>query len=111
VLIDARPPRRYRGELEPVDPVAGHIPGARSVPWEETLGPDGRLKTPDELRRQFAAVGVDDGSNAVAYCGSGVSACMDLLALEVAGLHGARLYPGSWSDWSNRPGAPVAVGE
>jgi thiosulfate/3-mercaptopyruvate sulfurtransferase len=111
VLIDARAPQRYRGELEPVDPVAGHIPGARNLPWEEVLGSEGRLKTPDELRRQFAAVGVHDGSNAVAYCGSGVSACMDLLALEVAGLHGARLYPGSWSDWSNRPGAPVAVGE
>jgi thiosulfate/3-mercaptopyruvate sulfurtransferase len=111
VLIDARAPRRYRGELEPVDPVAGHIPGARNAPWEDNLGPDGRLKSPDQLRQQFAALGIHDGSNAVAYCGSGVTACMDLLALEVAGLRGGRLYPGSWSDWSSRPDAPVATGE
>jgi thiosulfate/3-mercaptopyruvate sulfurtransferase len=110
VLIDARSPQRFRGEVEPVDPVAGHIPGARNAPWEENLGPDGRLRSPQELRQRFAALDIHEGSHAVAYCGSGVTACMNLLALEVAGLSGARLYPGSWSDWSNRPGAEVATG-
>ena len=109
VLVDARSPQRFRGELEPVDPVAGHIPGARNLPWEGNLGPDGRLRSPEELRQRFAEVGISDGSNAVSYCGSGVTACMNLLALEVAGLPGARLYPGSWSDWSKRPGAKVAT--
>jgi len=109
VLVDARSPQRFRGELEPVDPVAGHIPGARNLPWEGNLGPDGRLRSPEELRQRFGEVGISDGSEAVAYCGSGVSACMNLLALEVAGLPGARLYPGSWSDWSKRPGAKVAT--
>jgi thiosulfate/3-mercaptopyruvate sulfurtransferase len=110
VLIDARQPQRFRGEVEPIDPVAGHIPGARNAPWEDNLGPDGRLKAPQELRQRFAALGINEGPQAVAYCGSGVSACMNLLALEVAGLPGARLYPGSWSDWSKRPDAPVATG-
>jgi thiosulfate/3-mercaptopyruvate sulfurtransferase len=110
VLIDARSPQRFRGEVEPVDPVAGHIPGARNAPWEENLGPDGRLRSPQELRQRFAALDIHEGSYAVAYCGSGVTACMNLLALEVAGLSGARLYPGSWSDWSNRPDAEVATG-
>jgi thiosulfate/3-mercaptopyruvate sulfurtransferase len=110
VLIDARAPRRFRGEVEPVDPVAGHIPGARNAPWEGNLGPDGRLKSADELRQRFTGLDVQDGSEAVVYCGSGVTACLDLLALEVAGLHGARLYPGSWSEWSNRPDAEVATG-
>jgi thiosulfate/3-mercaptopyruvate sulfurtransferase len=110
VLIDARSPQRFRGELEPVDPVAGHIPGARNARWEENLGPDGRLKSPAELRQRFAELGIHDGFEAVAYCGSGVTACVNLLALEVAGLPGARLYPGSWSDWSNRPDAEIATG-
>ena len=110
VLIDARAPRRFRGEVEPVDPVAGHIPGARNVPWEDSLGTQGRLRSPEELRQRFAALGIEDGSDAVAYCGSGVSACMNLLALEVAGLSGARLYPGSWSDWAKHPDAEIATG-
>ena len=109
LLVDARSPQRFRSELEPIDPVAGHIPGATNAPWEGNLGPDGRLKSPEELRRRFAAIGIQNGSEAVAYCGSGVSACMNLLALEVAGLGGARLYPGSWSDWSNRPDAEIAT--
>jgi thiosulfate/3-mercaptopyruvate sulfurtransferase len=111
VLLDARRPERYRGEVEPTDPRAGHIPGARSAPWGGNLEESGRLRSPDELRRRFGDLGVHDGAEVVAYCGSGVSACLNLLALEVAGLPGARLYPGSWSDWSTRPDAPVATGD
>ena len=111
VLLDARRAERYRGEEEPVDPRAGHIPGARSAPWGGNLDEGGRLRSPDELRRRFGDLGVHEGADVVAYCGSGVSACVNLLALEVAGLPGARLYPGSWSDWSTRPEAPVATGD
>jgi thiosulfate/3-mercaptopyruvate sulfurtransferase len=111
VLLDARSPARYRGESEPTDPRAGHIPGAFSAPWGGNLDRAGRFKPSDELRRRFGDLGVEDGSHVVAYCGSGVSACVNLLALELAGLGGARLYPGSWSDWSTRSGAPVATGD
>ena len=107
-LLDARAAERYRGEKEPIDPKAGHIPGAISAPWTENLGPDGRLKSPEELRARFAVLGAGEG--AVVYCGSGVNATHDLLAMEVAGLARARLYAGSWSDWSNRD-APVATGK
>lgn len=107
-LLDARAGERYRGEKEPVDPKAGHIPGAMSAPWMENLGPDGRFKSPTELRARFVELGAADG--AVVYCGSGVNATHDLLAMEVAGLHKGRLYAGSWSDWSNRD-ASVATGE
>jgi len=110
VLLDARLGERYRGEVEPVDPKAGHIPGALSAPWQENLGPDGRFKSPEELRRRFADLGVDDETGAVAYCGSGVNATHDLLAMEIAGLKNGRLYAGSWSDWSNRD-APIATGK
>jgi thiosulfate/3-mercaptopyruvate sulfurtransferase len=106
-LLDARAGERYRGEMEPIDPKAGHIPGALSAPWQENLGTDGRFKSPAELRARFAGLGADDG--AVFYCGSGVNATHDLLAMEIAGLPGGRLYAGSWSDWSNRD-APVATG-
>jgi len=106
-LLDARAPERYRGDHEPIDPKAGHIPGALSAPWTANLGPDGRFKAPDDLRRMFAALGV--GAGAVAYCGSGVNACHELLAMRVAGLPDARLYAGSWSDWSSRD-LPVATG-
>jgi thiosulfate/3-mercaptopyruvate sulfurtransferase len=107
-ILDARAGERYRGEKEPVDPKAGHIPGAVSAPWMENLGPDGRFKSPAELRQQFAALGAEEG--AVVYCGSGVNATHDLLAMEVAGLRNGRLYAGSWSDWSHRD-APVATGK
>ena len=107
-LIDARAGERYRGEAEPIDPKAGHIPGARNLPYADILGPDGRLKSRDELRRQFDALGLSGG--AVFYCGSGVTATLEMLAMEVAGLTNARLYAGSWSDWSNRD-LPVATGE
>ena len=106
-VLDARAGERYRGEQEPVDPKAGHIPGALSAPWMDNLGPDGCFKSPDELRERFKALGAGDG--AVAYCGSGVNATHHLLAMDVAGLRGGRLYAGSWSDWSNRE-APVATG-
>ena len=107
-LLDARAAERYRGEIEPIDPKAGHIPGALSAPWAENLGSDGRFKSPDELRERFSSLGASDG--AVVYCGSGVNACHDLLAMELAGLPNLRLYAGSWSDWSHRD-APVATGK
>jgi len=110
LLLDARAGDRYRGESEPVDPRPGHIPGALSAPAAGNLTDDRRFRSPEELRARYAELGVTDGADVVVYCGSGVSACHDLLALEVAGLAGARLYPGSWSDWSNRPDAPAATG-
>ncbi len=111
VLLDARAPERYRGAVEPVDPRAGHIPGARSAHYRGNLDATLRLLPAEVLRQRFAELGVTDGSRVVAYCGSGVSACQNLLAMEVAGLPGARLYPGSWSDWSSRPEAPAATAE
>jgi thiosulfate/3-mercaptopyruvate sulfurtransferase len=106
-LLDARAPERYRGDVEPVDPKAGHIPSAISAPWKENLTADGRFKSPVELRTRYEELGAAQG--AVAYCGSGVTACHDVLAMEVAGLANVRLYAGSWSDWSSRD-APVATG-
>jgi thiosulfate/3-mercaptopyruvate sulfurtransferase len=109
VLLDARVPERYRGEVEPIDPVAGHIPGALNLPFKE-LAPEGRFLPPGELRARFEAAGVHAGEDAVAYCGSGVTASVLVLAAEVAGIGPARLYPGSWSEWSGR-GLPVELGE
>ncbi len=106
-LIDARAGERYRGEKEPIDPKAGHIPGALSAPFIENLEPDGRFKSPVELRARYQSLGADRG--AVFYCGSGVNATHHVLAMEIAGLPNARIYAGSWSDWSNR-NAPVATG-
>ena len=106
-LLDARAGERYRGEKEPIDPKAGHIPGALSAPWAGNLGADGLFKTPAQLRERFAEIGAERG--AVVYCGSGVSSCHHLLARAVAGLKNGRLYAGSWSDWSNRD-LPVATG-
>ena len=105
LLLDARATERYRGEVEPIDPVAGHIPGAANLPFAE-VAPGGRFLPPDELRARFEAVGAAPGRELVAYCGSGVSACVLLLAAELAGLEPGRLYPGSWSEWSGR-GLPV----
>jgi thiosulfate/3-mercaptopyruvate sulfurtransferase len=107
VLVDARAHERYVGEHEPIDPVAGHVPGAVNVPTNDNLGPGGRFKDPDELRRTYAAVGAVAGADVAAYCGSGVTACHDLLALAVARVPAA-LYAGSWSDWVSDPGRPVA---
>jgi len=106
-IIDARAGERYRGEREPIDPRAGHIPGALNAPFTENVAADGRLKSPEELRSRYEDLGATEG--AVFYCGSGVNASQHLLAMAVAGLPNARLYAGSWSDWSNRD-APVSTG-
>lgn len=98
VLIDARAPERYRGEVEPIDPVAGHIPGAVNVPTTDNLTPDGRFRTAAELRSTYVEVGAVPGRDIVAYCGSGVTACHDIMAMRAAGIDAA-LYPGSWSGW------------
>jgi thiosulfate/3-mercaptopyruvate sulfurtransferase len=109
LLLDARAGERYRGEVEPVDPRAGHIPGAVSAPTSENLDQQGRFLAPDELRRRFEALGARDGVPVAVYCGSGVTAAHEVAALEVAGF-AATLYPGSFSEWSNNPELPVAVG-
>ncbi|MDQ1241274.1 MAG: Sulfurtransferase [Pseudomonadota bacterium] len=111
-VLDVRAPERYRGEVEPIDAVAGHVPGARNHPFTASLDAQGRFLPPDELRRQLSASldGVP-ADRTIAMCGSGVTACHLLLALEHAGLGGARLYPGSWSEWSSDPARPVRTGE
>lgn len=111
VLLDARSPERFRGEVEPVDPVAGHIPGAVNAPAAANTGADGHWLPAGELRGRFEAAGVRAGAEAGAYCGSGVTAAQQVLALEIAGFGGAALYPGSWSEWITDPERPVAVGE
>jgi thiosulfate/3-mercaptopyruvate sulfurtransferase len=110
LLLDARAAARYRGEQEPVDPVAGHIPGARGAPATGNLTADGRLRPAGELRARFQALGVRDGVPVGAYCGSGVVAASLVLALELAG-YPAALYAGSWSEWITDPSRPVATGE
>ncbi|MEU4574878.1 sulfurtransferase [Nonomuraea sp. NPDC023979] len=109
VLLDARAEERYRGEVEPVDPVAGHIPGAVSAPTTANVGADGRFPAPDVLRVRFAGLGVTGGVPVGAYCGSGVTAAHEVLALAVAGIDAA-LYVGSWSNWVADPARPVATG-
>jgi thiosulfate/3-mercaptopyruvate sulfurtransferase len=111
VLIDARAPVRYRGEQEPIDTVAGHIPGAVNRFHAENLGPDGKFLPPDILREQFTQIlGDRPPSRAVVYCGSGVTSCHNLLAMEIAELSGSRLYPGSWSEWIRDPQRPIGLG-
>lgn len=110
-LIDARAPERFRGEVEPLDAVAGHIPGARNRFFKDNLAADGCFKPADELRQAFLSLlGPATPDTLVHQCGSGVTACHNLLAMEVAGLTGSKLYPGSWSEWSAQPGRPVARG-
>jgi thiosulfate/3-mercaptopyruvate sulfurtransferase len=110
-IIDARAGARFRGEVEPLDPVAGHMPGALNRPFTDNLLPDGRFKSAEALRTEFMALlaGRDPGG-VVHQCGSGVSAVPNLIAMEIAGLGRATLYPGSWSAWSNTPGTPRAKG-
>lgn len=108
VLLDARAPERYRGDVEPIDPVAGHIPGARNVPTALNLDAHGRFRPAAELRELYADVGAVPGADVAVYCGSGVTAAHDVLALEVAGVSAA-LYPGSWSEWVVDPARPVAT--
>ncbi|KRC76462.1 3-mercaptopyruvate sulfurtransferase [Achromobacter sp. Root83] len=110
-VIDARAANRYRGEVEPMDPVAGHIPGALNRPNGENLQPDGRFKTAEQLRAEFAALLAGRDPAAVVHqCGSGITACHNLLSMEIAFLAGSRLYPGSWSEWCSDPSRPVATG-
>lgn len=116
VVVDSRAPERFRGEVEPIDAKAGHVPGAINLPFAGNLDgpPDdllgrGRLRPDAEVRERFVEAGVD--GDAIVYCGSGVSACQNLLAIEHAGLGVARLYVGSWSGWSSDPDRPVATGD
>jgi thiosulfate/3-mercaptopyruvate sulfurtransferase len=108
-IVDARAPDRFRGENETIDPVAGHIPGAKNRFFKDNLQPQGQFKTAHQLETELSAV-VGDPQEAIMHCGSGVTACHNLLALEVAGMPGAALYPGSWSEWSSELKRPVATG-
>jgi thiosulfate/3-mercaptopyruvate sulfurtransferase len=108
-VLDARAPERYRGDVEPLDRVAGHIPGARNRFFKDNLQPDGTFKTARHLRAEYEAL-TSGARDVVVQCGSGVTACHDLLAMEVAGLGTATLYPGSWSEWSADPARPVERG-
>ena len=110
VLIDARAPERFRGEREPIDPVAGHIPEAVNVPATELVEADGRFLDADALQARFAGAGVGNGVSVGTYCGSGVAASHGVLALSLAGIPAA-LYVGSWSDWITDSARPVATGE
>ncbi|HDZ08128.1 sulfurtransferase [Pseudohongiella sp.] len=107
VLLDARAPERFRGEVEPIDPVAGHIPGAMCLPCTGNLDAEGLFLSAPHLKARFPDV--DAGQNLVCYCGSGVTACHNILAAVIAGLPMPRLYAGSWSEWITNPGRPVAV--
>lgn len=109
VLLDARAGERYRGEVEPIDRVGGHIPGALSAPTDANVGADGRFRPAAELAARFGELGAAEGSDVGVYCGSGVSGAHQVLALAVAGIPAA-LYVGSWSEWSSDPSRPVAVG-
>jgi thiosulfate/3-mercaptopyruvate sulfurtransferase len=108
-LLDARAAERYRGEVEPVDPRAGHVPGAVSAPTTGNLGPDGRFLPADVLRARFAELGVTGDGRVGVYCGSGVTAAHEVAALASIGVDAA-LYPGSWSQWSSDPARPAATG-
>ena len=111
-VLDARTPERFRGEQEPIDPIAGHIPGAKCATFDANLGEDGCFRTPEELRQRFEGLfGGVPTDRAINYCGSGVSACHNLLAIAHAGLGDAVLYPGSWSEWITDEERPIGTGE
>ncbi len=110
VLLDARAPDRYRGDNEPLDPIAGHIPGALNIPMAAHLDAEGRILDTRTLQATFAALGVTEGTPVAAYCGSGITAAHTALVLDEIGIE-AKVFPGSWSQWSNTPGRPVAVGD
>lgn len=109
LLLDARAGERFRGEVEPMDPRAGHIPGAVSAPTTQNNDDSGRFRSPDELRERFAALGAEPGATVGVYCGSGVSAAHEAIVLSLAGYRPV-LYPGSWSQWSQHPDRPAATG-
>jgi thiosulfate/3-mercaptopyruvate sulfurtransferase len=109
IVLDARAPDRFRGENETIDPVGGHIPGARNRFFKDNLQANGQFKSAAELQAEFAPL-LGDPKQAIMQCGSGVTACHNLLALEVAGMSGAQLYPGSWSEWCADPSRPIATG-
>lgn len=110
-MLDARAPERYDGSAETIDPVGGHIPGAINRFWKMNVGADGRFKSAETLRREFSdLLGTVPPSHMIHQCGSGVSACHNLIAMEIAGLAGGKLYPGSWSEWCSDPARPVATG-
>ncbi len=110
-VLDARAAERFRGETEPIDPVAGHIPGARSAQWTDNVDDDGHFRPVSVLSERYRAIGATDAGSTIVYCGSGVTSCHDLFALRLAGLGDARLYEGSWSGWISDRERPVAVGE
>jgi len=105
VLMDAREAERYRGDREPIDPIAGHIPGAVNYPWQTVTDGEGTVRSPAELRQTFAPLA--NAQEIIVYCGSGVTACVNLLSLELAGIANSKLYVGSWSDWCSYPDAPI----
>lgn len=112
IVIDARPLARFTGEQALIDPRPGHIPGAQSAPWSAVLNDNGQLLTTEELKAHYAALGISDADTpSVAYCGSGVSACMNIVAMEHAGLTPPRLYVASWSGWSADPERPAELGQ
>jgi thiosulfate/3-mercaptopyruvate sulfurtransferase len=112
LLLDARAAPRFRGESEPLDRAAGHIPGARNRPFSQNLAPDGRFKSADELRAEFGTLLGDHAPRDVVHmCGSGVTACHNLLAMEAAGLRSSRVFAPSWSGWVSDPARPVATGD
>lgn len=110
-VVDSRAPERFRGDVEPLDPRAGHVPGAVNVFHAANVDTEGRMRSAEELRARFAAAGVTSDAAPIVYCGSGVTACHNLLAMARAGIDSARLYPGSWSEWSDDPDRPVATGD
>jgi len=112
LLLDARAPERFEGKIEPIDPRPGHVPGARSAPFAANLrAPGGPFRSSDELRLYYASLDVANERPIVAYCGSGVTACHDLLALSIAGRDDALLYEGSWGEWASDPDRPAATGK
>ena len=111
VVVDSRTNERYLGLDEPIDPVAGHIPGAINLPFAENVGANGLWKPEDELKARFQGAGIESADKTAFYCGSGVTGCHNVLGMEYAGLGMARLYPGSWSHWITDPHRPVATGQ
>lgn len=111
-VVDVRAAERYRGDVEPFDPVAGHIPGARSAPWAGNVDPEtGRFLNAEATRARWSELGIDDAEHVIAQCGSGLTACHAIVSMRLAGLGRARLYDGSWSDWVSDPSRPVATGD